>query len=103
VEAAEADGAELRTGDGGPGHTLADGVSRMQLNLNTINGRILNELRSVKHFTRTDFTTAVAKAMRWDAARRQFGIDSKFADLATADKGWWGTLKGKEKLVTPRA
>ena len=64
LKVAEADGSEPYTGDGGPGYNLADGVSRMQLNMNTTKGRIPNELRSVKHFTRTDFTTAVAKAMQ---------------------------------------
>jgi len=103
LKAAGADGSEPDTGDGGPGYTLADSVSRMQLNMNTSKGRILNELRSLKHFTRTEFTAAVAKAMRWDEVRRQFGADSKFADLAAADRGWWGTLKGKERLVIPRA
>src|ERR1022692_1985997 len=76
LKVAEGENAEPGTGSGGPGYVLADSVNRMQINKNTTKGRILDELRSAKQFSRRDFTAAVAKSMQWDDARRQFGIDS---------------------------
>jgi hypothetical protein len=103
LKVAEAGNPESGMKGAGPGYMLADAVSRMQLNMNTIKGRILDELRSAKQFSRNDFTEAVAKSMQWDETSRKFGVDSRFADLAAADRGWWGTLKGKERLVIARA
>ena len=82
----------------GPGFRIIDKLNKVNPNLNTTKGRIVNLLRN-RRFSRTEFTAAVEKAMEWDEVSRLFGVKTKFSDLSAAEKAWWGTLKGKERLI----
>jgi hypothetical protein len=62
-------------------------------------GRIMSELKNRIEFTREEFREAVARAMSWQPATGAFKISTKFHDLDAADRAWWGTLKGKDKII----
>ena len=50
-------------------------------------------------FSRNEFRSVVAAAMKWSAASSAFGIKTKFRDLNEAERAWWNTLKGRDKLI----
>jgi hypothetical protein len=74
----------------------------MTFKLDTTKGRILEKLHDLQVFTREDgFRKAVGNAMKWDGQR--FGVKTKFPNFEIAVTAWWNTLKGKEKLIEPKA
>lgn len=62
-------------------------------------GRIMLDLMSRTDFSRDEFRKVVAQAMKWDQASGAFGIQTKFRTLDEAERAWWHTLKGRDKLI----
>jgi hypothetical protein len=100
---------EMSNGVGAPqaGHSTA-GVARfsvapkakdVRFSPHKTRGSIMLSLMSKGAFTRADFRSAVTSAMKWNSDSKKFAIPTRFPDLDQAERAWWGTLKGRDKLI----
>jgi hypothetical protein len=80
-------------------YRVAPKVQGMNFNPNKTRGRLVAALKQRHDFVREDFRQVVAEVMSWKPATATFGISTKFATLDDADRAWWGTLKGRDKLI----
>ncbi len=80
-------------------YRIAPKSAGMSFNPKKTRGGIVVALKGREDFTREDFRQVVAEVMSWNAKTSTFGISTKFRTLDDADRAWWGTLKGRDKLV----
>ena len=94
----------LETSNNGHGGDVQFVVVReardMRFNPTKTRGRIMQDLMNHEKFTRAYFRGLVAAVMGWSSAAKKFSISTKFRSLDEAERAWWNTLKGRDKLIT---